>query len=251
MFARRNRSVDSSTSQQHSQSIAILKSMISFKLFSNPSRFSIANLMSPHAIISSIIQLNPLHLAPASDRLRPYLPLRAWMEMKFLLFAVEKEERSWKNDKRRKSEEISYSNKKGKKWKAKPTTKICMKIFVQQSDTERKNAGGAIGLSSEEESTLFPREDEQPRPFRSNWVKLPIRPNHIVPQRALEPSVVCSLRPWFTPTRACFLCYSANFFIFRMRLASLRRHVSAIHLISSRIWYHSDIHFHWCRWAFA
>lgn len=93
MFTRRD---SRSTSQQHSQSIAIPKSMISFKLFSNPSRFSIANLMSPHAIISSIIQLNPLHLAPASDRLRPYLPLRAWMEMKFLLFAVEKEKEAGK-----------------------------------------------------------------------------------------------------------------------------------------------------------
>lgn len=71
--------------------------------------------------------------------------------------------------------EISYAN---KKKAAKPTfgkEEICIKIFIQQSDTE---AGGAIGLSSHRKVHFcFFREDEHEKcPIKLGQIHLLLRP---------------------------------------------------------------------------
>lgn len=97
------------------------------------------------------------------------------------------------------------------------------------------------------------------RNARSNWVKFisySARPNHIWPQRAWNRLLFATHSHSLAAVFPLLFC---QFYIFRRakrkekkRLqakSSVDMLVSFIHLISRRIWYHSDIHFRWCAFA--
>lgn len=83
--------------------------------------------------------------------------------------------------------EISYAN---KKKAAKPTfgkEEICIKIFIQQSDTEEKRLEELSAYHPTGKYIFASFGKMNMRNARSNWVKFisySARPNHIWPQRA-------------------------------------------------------------------